>query len=228
MRLHRFFIDTTLHGDTIRLSSQALLHQWQHVLKLKTGEHVILFDGTGTECLSTLTELREDEAVLSVERRSAGVLPRRELWLFVGLPKKDKLEWIAEKATEVGVSHIVPVLADRSEKKGMNEARLRKIVVEAAEQSGRATLMSLHGAFSLKEAIREHPHLSFIACVPGGGELSVVPADKKIAALIGPEGGWSERELAFFAENNIPTVSLGDTTLRTETAAIAAAVRLLS
>ncbi|MBX4216116.1 16S rRNA (uracil(1498)-N(3))-methyltransferase, partial [Candidatus Parcubacteria bacterium] len=206
MRIHRFFVPSPIEGKEVTLTDPALLHQWEDVLKLKTGEKVILFDGRGCEFLAVISELGPSKATLAALSRREGGFPARNLWLFVAIPKKDKLEWIAEKATELGVTHLVPVLADRSEKKGFNDERLRKISVEAAEQSGRMTLMSLHGTFTLEEALRQH-NFSLLACDITGVPLAEsVSPEKTLGIFIGPEGGWSERELSMFNEKKIPLV----------------------
>lgn len=223
MKVHRFFVSESLEGDAAAITDAALLHQWRNVFRLKAGDTVILFDGKGGEYLAGILKIGKEEALLSLSERLPGAAISKNLWLFMAIPKKDKFEWAVEKTTELGVSHIVPLISERAEKKGLNETRLRKIIIEASEQSGRTVLPMLHGAFALGEATEKH-RFPLVAFDPEG-----VPFDVKTAwsagtlgIFIGPEGGWSENELALFKEKNIPIVSMGPLTLRAETAAIAA------
>lgn len=230
MRLHRFFIGERLPhvGEALVVSQKELLHQWGDVLRLTRGDRVMLFDGEGSEFMARIEQIKKNEARLFIEEKREGKRPARDLWLFIAIPKKDKFELVVEKATELGVSHIVPLFTARDEKRGMNEARLRRITVEAAEQSGRSVLPMLHGAFDLGEALAKH-RFPLVAAHPEGAPFvpEAFARRETLGVLIGPEGGWSEKELALFSEKEIPLVSFGPLTLRTETAAIAAATLFL-
>jgi 16S rRNA (uracil1498-N3)-methyltransferase len=229
MKLHNFFIEQSLGdlGETV-VTDHALLNQWNRVLRLHVGQQVVLLNNSGFQFLSNIVSLNHDEARLTVLSKEKNKnIPRRELWLYMSLVKKDKFEWVLEKGTELGVTHFVPVLAERSEKKSFDEVRARKIIKEAAEQSGRGTLPVLH------ETIKSE---SISAVVPlAAFHLDGTPVPKEIlegaaplGVLVGPEGGWSEKEITFFKGENIPIYCLGTQVLRAETAAIAACVRLLT
>ncbi|NDE68149.1 RsmE family RNA methyltransferase, partial [bacterium] len=126
--------------------------QWRKVFRFKAGDKVILFDGSGFDFLCEIqsytanTQGRGEKSsescaeVKILEVMNNVVVPVRETSLFCAVLKKDTFEWVVEKATEMGVSRIVPVLAERSEKKNLNIERLQKIIIEASEQSGRGTL----------------------------------------------------------------------------------------
>lgn len=139
MRLHRFFVEAKIAPDEpVLITDGKLLHQWRNVLRLKVGSEVVLFDGSGTDYHCELVELTRRKAlsrVLSSAHHTT--MPRVELHLFASLLKKERFEWLLEKTTELGVSHIHPVIAERSEVKQFNLLRARDIVREAAEQSGR-------------------------------------------------------------------------------------------
>ncbi|MBP6858924.1 MAG: RNA methyltransferase, partial [Candidatus Pacebacteria bacterium] len=152
-------------------------------------------------------------------------MPSRKVYLYAAMVKKDTFEWIAEKATELGVTHIIPVMAERSEKKNINEARLEKIVVEASEQSGRGSVPVIASMVSLKEGIEiGDSNIRRIAFHTEGKNFSAseIEKDQDIAIFIGPEGGWSPDEVALFHTNDIPVVCLGTQVLRAETAVVAA------
>lgn len=231
MRLHRFFVEERIAPD-IRLSikNEKLLHQWKHVLRLKAGDEVILFDGFGEDHRCELAILEKDEAVCLVrESTKSAPSPATELCLFVSLIKKDRFEWLLEKATELGVTQIRPVVADRSEVKKFNLERAKEIVREAAEQSGRGTLPALYEPMELSNVFKEYHFFKNIAFDPHGEPFKKngYGAEKKLGAFIGPEGGWSARELEFFREKTIQVYSLGAPTLRAETAAVAVSALLL-
>jgi 16S rRNA (uracil1498-N3)-methyltransferase len=148
-----------------------------------------------------------------------------EITLYMAVVKKDTFEWIVQKATELGVSRIVPILAERSEKKSLNQERLVKIAIEASEQCGRGNV----------PVIEEIQTLSQVIGSAGEGRTFIVfhtegeyfkPTDisniESVGVFIGPEGGWSPAELEMFHKNSLPVRCLGPQVLRAETAAVAA------
>ncbi len=140
--------------------------------------------------------------------------------------KKDLFEMIVQKATELGVTHIVPVVSERSEKKSINDERLKKILTEAAEQSLRSRLPTLHPIKSLEEALSDvivSPRAVRVALhTSGEPHLRETLNSPDVSLFIGPEGGWSESELTLFKEHSVKIFSLKAPVLRSETAAIAA------
>jgi 16S rRNA (uracil1498-N3)-methyltransferase len=163
----------------------------------------------------------------------------------MALIKKDNFEWVLEKCTELGVSRFVPIMAERSEKKNIDIERAKRIIKEACEQCGRGDLPELLEIKNLDEILSEENLITFdgdgeklqsrkfseVLGFPdvaydatSGQTIRKLPA---LSLLIGPEGGWSDRELAKFKEKNMPIYSLGNLTLRAETAAIVAAALLL-
>ncbi|OHA21237.1 MAG: hypothetical protein A2849_00360 [Candidatus Taylorbacteria bacterium RIFCSPHIGHO2_01_FULL_51_15] len=216
----------------IRLSIKdpKLLHQWQHVLRLKVGNEVILFDGFGMDHRCELASLDKKEAICLVrESIKNAVAPTQQFFLFASLIKKERFEWLLEKATELGVAQIRPIIADRSEVKAFNLKRAEDIVREAAEQSGRGSLPALYEPMELQNAFKEYYYFTSIAFDPYGKPFRKKEwaEAQKVGAFIGPEGGWSARELELFRERKISVYSLGTSTLRAETAAVAVTALLL-
>lgn len=232
MRLHRFFVQEkiaeNIHEKHLTLHSPELLNQLKNVFRLKSGDEVILFDGSGKDFLVSIAEFEKDAVRVSVSTSEENkVLPTRETYLFASLVKKDTFEWIAEKATELGVSHIVPIMSARSEKKSLNEDRLKKIIIEAAEQSGRATLPALHDIIDLETALSTHRHVPSVVWHTHASKFIGSDVQDAFGAYIGPEGGWSDSELALFKKYNMNVRSLGPQILRSETAVIAVISRLV-
>jgi len=230
MRSHRFYIAETI-GDKIELEihSLELIHQVRDVFRLKKGDSIIIFDGSGMDFTCRIEELGKNHLKLSVmESNKSRFMPTRDIYLCASVVKKDNFEFIVEKATELGVTHIIPVMAERSEKKGLNEERLKKIAVEASEQSGRGNIPTIFPIMGLEECMNfciGRTSAKLIAFhtegEPFSGRLNL-PDSSPIAIFIGPEGGWSPEEIKLFHKNNIPIVCLGKQVLRAETAVIAA------
>ncbi len=154
-------------------------------------------------------------------------ISNKNIALFCSLLKKNNLELVLEKGTELGISEFVPLLSDRSEKKDLDLKRGRKIIKEASEQSGRVIMPNLQEIKNLKD-ILEGRDRKLVAFHPAGVLLDKKIFSKKdLGILIGPEGGWSEREVELFLEKSVPVYSLGAQILRAETAAIALATLAL-
>ena len=242
MRLHRFFVNEPVgERRQLTLNSVELVHQVSRVFRLGVGDSIIIFDGSGYDFECSIDSFGEktiisagknQSIVLSVatKRRSAFSPGRIDLNLYMALVKKDIFEWIVQKAAELGVSRIIPVMAERSEKKSLNEERLLKISIEASEQSGRGNVPTIEKIVTLEQAVK-----MVSGGLASGGATSVVfhtegehftPAQiSKSAPLnvfIGPEGGWSPAEIEMFHANSIPLYCLGPQVLRAETAAVAA------
>ena len=116
MRLHRFYVKTPISESRFDVSDRDLIHQWRTVFRYNVGSQVILFDGNGIDYLCIITSLRNLGATVEVVEKMQNISkPKINLWLCVGLIKKDNFELVVEKATELGVTHIVPVLCERSE-----------------------------------------------------------------------------------------------------------------
>ena len=229
MRLHRFYISHELADEkTLIIRDEDLYHQLKNVFRLTIGGQVILFDNTGYEYHVLISSFDRGELTCAVVSRKEGkATPSRELHLFASIIKKDHFEWVVEKATELGVTRIIPVISDRSEKKNLNIERIEKIMIEASEQSGRVTLPTLAPITSFEDAITaEFPCFAFHP----DGEVFTINHTQNFSPLgifIGPEGGYTDKEIFLFKKNNIFVHSLGPQVLRAETAAIAAAALIL-
>jgi 16S rRNA (uracil1498-N3)-methyltransferase len=161
-------------------------------------------------------------------------LPKLKVNLYAAVTKKDTFEWIVQKATELGVTKIIPILAERSEKKALNIGRLEKIAVEASEQSGRGDVPEIMPIAKLDEMIgavgatnQDSDATAETIVFHTEGEI-FSPAEfiddngGQINVLIGPEGGWSPDEIDTFHKNKIAVRSLGKQILRAETAVVVA------
>lgn len=223
MRLHRFYVSNPIGEDrTVILNDSALAHQLKNVFRFTVGGQVILFDNSGIEYRAMIADLQKGSVTFSIVSSREGLAdPKREVHLYVSLIKKDKMEWILEKGTELGVSVFIPIVSDRSEKKNLNMERAQRILQESSEQSGRTIIPQLREVATFDEMIsQDFPCFAFH---PKGDVFTVEHAQNysPLGIFIGPEGGWSDREVFLFKQNNIRVYSLGEQTLRAETAAVA-------
>lgn len=229
MRIHRFYIapGTIQLKHDFWLHDLPHIHQWKNVLRYQTGQEIVLFDGVESERLYRITELSDTEAHLELVTDFERQLPEKDVYLLWALLKKDKNDWVLQKATELGVNHFVPILAERSEKTGFNTQRAEKIIIEAAEQCGRSNIPSLREPMLVKTVL-DHlgANIPLVICEQGGNNPDVLERDS-LGLLVGPEGGWSDEEKQLFAEFEIPHIGLGNFTLRAETASVAAAAHVL-
>ena len=230
MRLHRFYIKQQIEkGRDVRINDSELLHQWIKVFRLKASDRVILFNGNGMEYEGYFKILAKNEAVLIFDKENnIENTPKVELHIFQSIIKKDNFELIAQKCTEIGVSAFHPIISERSEKKDLNIERINKIVTEASEQSGRGSVPEVFTPASLEDSIKDFLGNLFVLDFDGKNFSSIKPKDgDKIGLLLGPEGGWSEKEREFLKRKGIKSVSLGNQVLRAETASIVASALIL-
>jgi 16S rRNA (uracil1498-N3)-methyltransferase len=197
------------------------------VLRKKDTDILFVTNGLGFLFKTEITLASDNKCtvqILSVEKAEPS---KFQLHLAVAPTKmNDRYEWFLEKATEIGIHEITPIICDRSERKVVNIERFEKIILTAMKQSNALFLPKLNKAISFKEFIKnKNEGLQFIAhCEESDRKTlkSVLKPNENITLLIGPEGDFSEKEIALALENNYVPVSLGNTRLRTETAAIVA------
>ncbi len=229
MKLQRFFYEEKLSNkSSVLITRDSLTNQLKNVFRLVKGDEIVLFDNSGFDFYCSIEGYDGDSVSLTVNKVSENiVLPLRETYLFASIIKKDNFEWIIQKATELGVSHIIPLISERTEKKDINLGRAQKIIIEAAEQSGRGTLPILCEVTDLETALNKYVHIKSIAWHTLAPKFVSQDIADTLGAYIGPEGGWSQVELDLFKTHGIHARSLGPQVLRSETAVIAVISRLV-
>jgi 16S rRNA (uracil1498-N3)-methyltransferase len=231
MSTHRFFINQKLsRNKRLSVTDEALLHQWRAVLRLTPGARIILFDGEGSEAIYEVGSLTKKRADLILQSVTKPVLPKRKVHLAWSLLKRENNELIIQKATELGVSQLIPIMAERCVRSHVSNTRTdrwQRIATEAAEQCGRGDIPLISGAVSPADLINSQPRESLIVCRVGNQHQQNFIGDSGITVLVGPEGGWSPNEERLFDEHEVTSLSLGQFTLRAETAAIIATSKLL-
>ena len=231
MRLHRFFCPEPVGNRTeLSIRSSALVNQLRRVFRLKIGEEIVIFDGSGSDYKAAIARFDGADCVVleHLSPSPSRYMPKQKIYLAAALIKKDHFEMVAEKATELGVTDIVPLIAERSEKKALNPERLQKIITEASEQSGRGDVPKLHEVMPLSDFLakleKTEPKPTSLVFDPEGEVWSPSAGGLSGPAVVfvGPEGGWSPSELDLFHSNSAKMISLGRQVLRAETAVIAA------
>ena len=200
-------------------------HHVLNVLRLQVDDEIWLLDGVGIAYRGIIKNNGQEVSGEIIAESPGFSEPKVEMHLAVGLIKKDRIEWLLEKAVECGALSITPLLLDRCLKKSLNLERSQKIVRTAAKQCGRSRFPKLNEPTSLDNYLNDKSDLT--VCLQSEGETSLSTwqrekSPNKVSVLIGPEGDFSENEMNVIRDNNINIVSLGNRRLRTETAAITA------
>ncbi|KIO52105.1 16S rRNA (uracil(1498)-N(3))-methyltransferase [Flavobacterium hibernum] len=197
------------------------------VLRKKDSDILHVTNGFGLLFETEITLASDNKCIVKVLSITKSPEPKFRLHLAVAPTKmNDRFEWFLEKATEIGIQEITPVICDRSERKVINLERFEKIILSAMKQSNETFLPKLNPAISFKEFIKQkNDGLQLIAHCEETDKKSlkeVLKPNENVTILIGPEGDFSDKEIALALENNFQPVALGNTRLRTETAAIVA------
>lgn len=222
--LPRLFVEETLAPGAMLTLEGASANYLANVLRLGPGAQVKLFDDRTGEWLAEIAETGRKRVILAVGQRLREREAVPDLWLLFAPIKRGRIDWLVEKATELGVARLVPVVTRRTVVERLNLDRLRAHVVEAAEQCGRTALTELAEPCKLAALLADWPadRILYFADEAGGGEpLAASPGPAAI--LIGPEGGFTDEERsAIRAVPKARPITLGPRILRADTAALAA------
>ncbi len=228
--MHRFLL-TPLDKITdqgVFISSPDLLFQWTKVLKFRIGERVIVFDDSHNDYEVEIIELTPKAAAGKILKKTKNETePRYKLTLAQGMLKNaDKFELLLQKGTELGVSCFVPLLTDRTEQKFLHKVeRLERILKEATEQSGRVQVPELTEIQKFKDIFKNQETLILVPHPDTQNTFKDIQAEikslpKELIVCIGPEGGFTDAEIAFAQESGAKIFNIGKRILRAETAAI--------
>jgi len=226
--MQHFFVDHDISGSHLAISDGDLLHQMKNVLRVRVGEEFIFLDNKGIKAKAVVESVDKKAIVVKLSEKETCSYPNRHVRLYIAISKKPAtFELIIQKATELGVTDIIPLVTSRCQVKEIrNQKRLNFIIKEAAEQCERSFLPIFHEVISFDKLITSPPSGVILT---GDGriydkKLSEVKIgeEENVNLVIGPEGGLTDEEL-----NSIKTAGgtifiLGKNILRMETAAISA------
>ena len=232
MQLPFFFEENLPDEEKFLLSEETSKHIVQ-VLRMHEKENLLVTNGQGQVITAILTKANKKNAEVQIINKSVSPKPVPKITIGISLIKNtSRFEWFLEKATEIGISEIIPILCERTEKQHFRHDRMKNIIVSAMLQSQQAWLPELKPPIKFKEIIKNAAYQKkYIAhCVDDKKKnlgKEVISKEDRII-LIGPEGDFTKDEVTIALNNNYIPVSLGETRLRTETAGIVAAVLLLN
>ena len=220
------FYTTDIDGNIAHLDAEQARHCVQ-VLRRKEGDEIKFIDGNGGFYEGIIQETGKKKCVIQI-LKSEQAFQKRPFHLHIAIaPTKNinRLEWFLEKATEIGIDEITPIICHHSERRKLRTDRLQKILIAAMKQSLKAYLPKLNEPLSFKQFIRL-PRTTASKYIAQGAENIALKdnyvAKNDVLLLIGPEGDFSKEELILAFENNFQGINLGKSRLRTETAGIVA------
>ncbi|WP_404711666.1 16S rRNA (uracil(1498)-N(3))-methyltransferase [Sphingomonas sp. MMS24-J13] len=221
----RLFIDEPLEAGTVITLDGAPANYLANVMRLKASDPVRLFDDRTGEWLATVSDVAKRAITLGIQDKLGEREAVPDLWLLFAPIKKGRIDWLIEKATELGVARLQPVITRRTIVDRLNLDRLRAHAIEAAEQCDRTALPVLEEPVKLETLLRswDAGRALIFADETGGAPLAQVAKQGPAAILIGPEGGFTDEERGIIAGvAGACPVSLGPRILRADTAAAAA------
>jgi|SRR5690606_16884932 len=233
--MHLFYTPTIEpHYTEFMLTEDESKHAVR-VLRLKAGDDIYLIDGAGGWYAARILDPHPKRTTLSIRQVKQGYgKPAYYLHVAVAPTKNiDRMEWFLEKATEIGVQEITPIISDRSERKEVKLERLNKVIVSAMKQSLKAYLPKINPSISLSQFFEqikseEYTTTTIAHCAEGQKQYlaDICSPEGKYLILIGPEGDFSEAEIGQALALGYQPVSLGNSRLRTETAALASCLEI--
>ncbi len=239
MRLTRCFVDAPLQSGTRVVLPESTANHLARVLRLREGDDCVLFNGDGQDYAARLAAVGKRE--VSADVLSASTVDNESplrIVLVQGIARGEKMDLILQKATELGVAGVVPVIAERTEVKldaertAKRMAHWRSVMVSACEQSGRARVPELSQPAALMQAAANLPPDCVKLTLDPAGEYSLATLTEtgmqSAAIAIGPEGGWSPRDREILSAAGFLGLRMGPRILRTETAGLAAIAALQS
>ena len=227
--MHSFYVPKTQCNEDFITITDSEHHYLRNVLRLENGETIRIIDGEGSVYIAEASDIKTDSTVVRILNHTHYPKTAPVIILFQGIPKHDKMEWVLQKTTELGVSHIVPILTERSLQIPSENRyeRWQRIILTATKQCGRVWKPKLGNMINFQECINaihsytlrlilwEQEKRQHIKSV-----LRESPKVDSIALIVGPEGGFTESEVDMAIDYGCIPVRIGTNVLRTETAAI--------
>lgn len=235
--MHRFYVENDqIHEKDIAIKGQDVNHI-KNVLRMKVNDEVIICNGQGKDFYCIINQISSEEVTASIQsEQDTDTELQTKIYLFQGLPKKDKMELIIQKAVELGVYEIIPVVTKRSivklddkKKEQKKLERWQSISTSAAKQSGRGIIPRVVEVMTYKEALKFASNLDYNVIPYEKAEdidktreiIKSVKGKQSVGIFIGPEGGFEELEIEMATQSEIKPITLGKRILRTETAGLA-------
>ncbi len=225
-KIRLYVTDSLVCGKNCVLSSEQL-HYLRHVMRCEIGDYIQVFNGLEGQWQSQIIELSKKKAVLTLQKQILPQLPcASDIWLLFSPIKSGRMEYLVQKATEMGVSKMIPILTEYTQMNKLNYKRLQANIVEAAEQCGGLFVPIIEESIKLEQLIRSwksfSPQRQIIFCDEKANmDNTLSYVDEETALLIGPEGGFSDKERQMLLQcDTVTRMSLGSRVLRSDTAVV--------
>jgi|GEM_PF-1053488 len=225
--MRRFFVSPLPHvlKPLCTLSKEESHHVFR-VVKIAKGEEVVLFDGQGKSCIAILKGTQDQHAQMQWVRDLEEACTQKQLWLYLCTLKQQAWSTSLRMATELGVHHIVPVLSERSIVRKEKHDRWNNIILAAAKQSGRSLIPNLHSMMTFSEVCTQKHAACRYVLSPGESSSEITAITQTTMLCIGPEGGFSKKEILLARQEDWKICGLNSAVLRADTA-VAASLSLL-
>ncbi len=226
----RFYLQAEQIKQQIKVINKDFIHKIKNVLRLKKEDIIYIFDGKGSQWEYEIKEIKPKTILLTkIKKNIKKKPPKTSLVLGIPLIQEKKIDFILQKATELGVTGFIPFLSSRTKSKGSLQSavtsskikRWQKIIIEACRQSERLWIPTINNPLNLNELTEKYFNLKLIALPHENDKITTLKnKPKNILCVVGPEGGFSSKELDDFKKHHFNPISLSENILRTETAAI--------
>ncbi len=231
MRLNRFFGKFDLSKKQLVINDSDFFNQIKNVLRLKVGDSLILCDGKNGEAEVILKDFSKNGVGVEIVNFSNNRKESsRKISLYCAILKRENFELVVQKATEIGVFRIIPLITKRTIKLSLKKERLWTIAKEAAEQSGRGIIPEISSPMEFSDAIKDAGNLDariMFDLSDLSASNNILNKAQTIGIFIGPEGGWDEQEILLAKKSDFSFMNLGHFVLRAETAAIVAVYKTI-
>ena len=236
MALPFFYTESVSSINNIIVLNEENSRHIVQVLRMAEGRQINITNGLGIICTAEILDAHKKKCTVKILDTLIQIAPAKKVCIAISPVKNSsRFEWFLEKATEIGVTEIVPLICERTEKQYLKHDRLRGILISAMLQSQQAWLPILHEPINFEKFLKENSSTNkFIAHCEEQNKVSLkeiidqstTQAVNEATILIGPEGDFTKDEIEFALQNNFIPVALGNTRLRTETAALVAVTLL--
>ena len=221
----QLFYNPTIETDLF-LEKEEHIHA-SRVLRKKNGDSIFVMNGKGDLFHCEIVEIGSKKTIVSISKKETFAKINNLHIAIAPTKNNNRMEFFLEKATEIGISQVTPILCERSERKVLKAERMEKIIVSAGKQSKSFHLPVLNPIITFKELLKDNSTNKYIAHCEENGEKKnllsyALPSTKSTLILIGPEGDFTPKEIDLAKQAGFNELSLGETRLRTETAAIVA------
>lgn len=228
--IHRLHIANPFTiGDVVILPEEQA-HYVTNVLRIPVGGLIHIFNNICGEYTARIQTISKKTCSLLLEKLIRSPSPLPDLSIAMSIIKQDKMIQAITMLTQLGITNIIPIIADRSQVKELNQERILRCIIESTEQCERLCLPTLHQTIELKQFLEQNDYTSYICARERNNNATSLQTSQlsdKISIIIGPEGGFSDKEMTLLDHNsNVHNISLGALILRSETAAVALASQI--